>query len=542
MINNYFTLEAILAEISYDIKNSAIISSFTRVKRTLDLILMKDGRKPSLIKVSCVPNQNYLFLKRELPAIPKGAAIFPAIIGVKIIAAEVVKYDRVVIFRLSNQQQLVVNFFGTHSNVYLTDSKNKVVDRFLKRGLELGEEVNLTPKESTNQHKSLSDVSNFNLNDPVTAEGISQLFPYLSKELASEIIFRLQHVLQTQSSLNEISDFSWASKQKLLNCILREILDELSHPTPCIYYKENKPYLFSIIRLHHLSSLKFERCITVNSCIIRYVSETERNQATEDLKKSLSKTVRKKIRDIKTTIEKIEKELAEHREKRYRFYAETLMANFAAIPRGSSSYAAKWGEDLITIPLDPKLKPIQNAQLYFEKAKKARISQSQAIHRKEELDLTLKKLECVLAQVETVEGQQQLKSILNKEGLKPLPQTKFRKFDQHGYVIYVGRNTLNNEELTFNYARPNDIFLHARGTSGSHVIIRNQSKNYPPKKIIEFAAELAAYYSKANSSLIVPVTYTMKKYVKKVKGKPGSVRIDREEVIFVSPKKPAPHE
>jgi len=79
------------------------------------------------------------------------------------------------------------------------------------------------------------------------------------------------------------------------------------------------------------------------------------------------------------------------------------------------------------------------------------------------------------------------------------------------------------------------VFLHARGVSGSHVIIRNASREYPQKPIIEFAARLAAHYSKARTSGIVPVAYTMRKFVKKARGKPGAVLVDREEVLFVKP-------
>lgn len=543
MLNNFFTLEAILNEIRDDIESSTVTSAYTRSRKSLDIVSIKKGRKPSLIKVSCAPAHNYLFLRKDLSSTPTGVKVFPNIIGIKIIAAEAVKFNRIVIFYLSNQQRLVIKLFGIHSNVYLIDNNNKVIDRFLKHGMEPGDEVDFSPEKLTSQFKEPGVIPNFMLNVTPTIENLLSSFPYLSRELALEIVFRFQKILQDSNYSLDKSDSEQTLRQTLINETLKEVFDELAHPAPHIYYKLNKPYLFSIIKLNHLSDLKFEACKTVNDGIMKYVSKTDKVKEIENLKESLTQTIKKKIADTKRTITKIEKELSENREKKYRKYAETLMANFDAIPKGSSSYTTKDGDELITIPLDPKLKAIENAQLYYEKAKKAKISQSKTTHRKEQLELVLKNLETELYQIGLQEDQQKLKQIAKKGYLIPSTQTKFRQFNQEGYVIYVGKNARNNEELTFNYARPNDIFLHARGVSGSHVIIRNQSKNYPPKKIIEYAAELAAYYSKASSSSIVPVTYTMKKYVKKAKDQPGAVRVDREEVIFVSPpRKPASQE
>lgn len=114
----------------------------------------------------------------------------------------------------------------------------------------------------------------------------------------------------------------------------------------------------------------------------------------------------------------------------------------------------------------------------------------------------------------------------------------FREFEKNGYKIFVGKDAKNNDNLTFGYAKPNDIFLHARGVSGSHVIIKNPTREFPQKPVLQYAASIAAHYSKARTSRIVPVAYTMRKFVKKAKGEPGAVLIDREEVIYVKPEIP----
>jgi predicted ribosome quality control (RQC) complex YloA/Tae2 family protein len=114
---------------------------------------------------------------------------------------------------------------------------------------------------------------------------------------------------------------------------------------------------------------------------------------------------------------------------------------------------------------------------------------------------------------------------------------KFKKFElKNGFVLFVGKDSDNNDELTTKFAKPNDIWLHSKDLGGSHCIIKNNNKIFPPKEIIEQAAEICAYYSKGRNSKYVPVLYTFKKNVVKPKGaKSGAVRVNKEEVIFVTP-------
>ena len=123
-------------------------------------------------------------------------------------------------------------------------------------------------------------------------------------------------------------------------------------------------------------------------------------------------------------------------------------------------------------------------------------------------------------------------------------ETKFRKFQLgEGYVLYVGKNAANNDELTMRFAKPNDIWLHARGSSGSHCVIKSESGKKDekvPKTILKAAAEIAAFYSGAKNAKYTPVCYTQKKYVHKPKGaNVGAVTLQREDIIMVEPRQPA---
>jgi predicted ribosome quality control (RQC) complex YloA/Tae2 family protein len=105
------------------------------------------------------------------------------------------------------------------------------------------------------------------------------------------------------------------------------------------------------------------------------------------------------------------------------------------------------------------------------------------------------------------------------------------------WEVFIGRNAVNNDLLTFKFANKWDIWLHAQGVSGSHVIIRVPGRGQnPPQKIIEQAARLAAANSRAKHSASVPVIFTQVRFVSRLrKAQPGTVTVRNEKVLFVNP-------
>ena len=120
-------------------------------------------------------------------------------------------------------------------------------------------------------------------------------------------------------------------------------------------------------------------------------------------------------------------------------------------------------------------------------------------------------------------------------------KSSFRHFLVGGrYHIFVGKDSKNNDLLTTQFAKQNDFWFHARSVSGSHVVLRvENTKEVIPKNILQKAASVAAYYSKAKTSKLVPVTYTLKKYVSKnSRHEPGQVTVTKETVLLVKPEIP----
>jgi predicted ribosome quality control (RQC) complex YloA/Tae2 family protein len=127
----------------------------------------------------------------------------------------------------------------------------------------------------------------------------------------------------------------------------------------------------------------------------------------------------------------------------------------------------------------------------------------------------------------------------NKQGKTKLAGpgggTPLRVQSRDGFTILIGKNSRQNEEVTFRQATSNDMWLHARNIPGSHVIIKAAGRNIP-RSTIEQAASIAAYYSQARGSTHVPIDYTLQKNVKHMKGGgPGMVTYERERTIEAEP-------
>jgi len=291
-----------------------------------------------------------------------------------------------------------------------------------------------------------------------------------------------------------------------------------------------------------LKSENFKKYESVNECIREFRIQYDRHQRDSDRKTDMLEMLNRKINSLRRTLLKIDSDLEKFREEKYRSFGEYIMSHLNKIKQGDTSVFVDEGK--IEIKLDPALTPVRNAQAYFDKSKRARLSKQQTEQRRKEIVKELSEATTLFDQIKLQKDRDLLRSLKKKEPVSKWilseeeEHSSFREFEKSGYKIFVGKDAKNNDKLTFGFAKPNDIFLHARGAAGSHVIIRNLSREFPQKPILQFAASIAAHYSKARSSGIVPVAYTMRKFVKKAKGDPGAVLLDREEVIFVKPEIP----
>jgi len=218
-----------------------------------------------------------------------------------------------------------------------------------------------------------------------------------------------------------------------------------------------------------------------------------------------------------------------------------IQANLNAIPKGAKEVElTDFDGEVRRIELDPAKSPVQNMELYFRLYKKMKSGREKV---KELMATTEKRIAELEALVEDVgcgrrldEAEKlvrELSARRRRKGEKRM-RRRLRKFvSSDGYEIYVGRNERENDYLSLRFARRDDLFLHASGYAGSHIIVRTEGKEVPESTLQE-AAMLAVYYSKARRRGGASVSVARCADVRKPKGfKPGTVTIRNFRVMEV---------
>jgi len=226
-------------------------------------------------------------------------------------------------------------------------------------------------------------------------------------------------------------------------------------------------------------------------------------------------------------------------------HGETLKANLGALKKGMDSFQG--------VPLDPAKTPVENMNRYFHLARKAKGAMEIVRRRKREVAESVYYLESLEAQLSAAQTRDDLVAVRQelsssfapkkkpagkKRGVRPdaprpvVPQVERIEF--HGHAILVGRNNVGNDRIVKELSAPDDLWLHAQGIPGSHVLVKRPAGKEVPKEVIEEAARLAVFHSKAKGSQNVPVFLAEARHVSKFKGaKPGLVRIAKHSTVFV---------
>jgi predicted ribosome quality control (RQC) complex YloA/Tae2 family protein len=227
----------------------------------------------------------------------------------------------------------------------------------------------------------------------------------------------------------------------------------------------------------------------------------------------------------------------------YHQIGDIIMSNLSSIRMGSENITLFdfYNERDLEIKLKPTMNPQKNAENYYRKGKNQKqeikiINRNISI-RKKEVEI----LEKQVAELNDIDDFKALKEFIRDNSLdtsktpKQLPP-QFKVYRHLGFKILVGRNAKNNDELSFRHSYKEDLWLHAKDVTGSHVLIKYQSGKPFPKPVIEKAAQLAAYYSKNKNSNTCPVIITEKKFVRKSKRMPpGTVVVEKEKMLMVQP-------
>jgi len=258
----------------------------------------------------------------------------------------------------------------------------------------------------------------------------------------------------------------------------------------------------------------------------------QRGRAASETKK------RDAVRKIRKTVEKLKAESGDDKHiEEQRVFGELLLAHITTIKKNQDrvTLCNPYTQKDAVIELDPAKTAQQNAQTYFKEYKRLKRGRPKVLQRIHDLEKKIGQLERSVAAEPEKPPPQAAKA-------KPQKAKPYREFVlSSGSLVYVGKSAHGNDELTFAVARPDDYFFHVRGYEGAHTLLKVSVPRgqKPSHDDIYAAAAIAAYYSKARNQNKVPVSYAARKYIKKnKKGKPGSVILMREEVVFVNPALP----
>jgi predicted ribosome quality control (RQC) complex YloA/Tae2 family protein len=286
--------------------------------------------------------------------------------------------------------------------------------------------------------------------------------------------------------------------------------------------------------------------------------------AHETIIRRIARPARRKADSLRRLASNLEADIANAAlHERERREAETLAAYQTRVPPGASEIELPDPYDpdqVMRIELEPS-KPLRTQiEKRFKRATKMEKRVGHAIRRldlvrreADDLDASLRLLETATSFTDAlrlVEAMRAKFSIELEDRTPPIggPRKRVQEktyreldLDAHWFVI-VGRSNHENDEITFKVAAPTDLWFHAHGVPGSHVVLKARGGGEGPSaRILERAASVAAHYSKARHSGLVPVIYTQRKYVRKFRGAaPGEVTCEREKMVMVPPILPEP--
>lgn len=290
----------------------------------------------------------------------------------------------------------------------------------------------------------------------------------------------------------------------------------------------------------------------ISAAIEAHYQNTESTLALDTAKITRLHVLKKTIKKAQRRIEAWREDLAKAATYRdYARYGELIKANLGSIKRGTGRITVVdyFDDSLpeITIPLDTTKSAQGNMDDYFRKHRKYLTAERELKPRIERAARDLDILRQELLAIEQGTWAPPTASpftpstkvrTTTRKGQESGDQRRgpFRRFTStDGFPIFVGHNARENDELTFGLAKSDDLWLHARGTPGSHVVVRLEKGTDPPPETMRDAATLALLYSDLKKSGKGEVIYTKRKWVKKAKGQaPGAVIVTQEKSLHVN--------
>lgn len=438
---------------------------------------------------------------------------------------EQVGNDRQIIFHISTKDEigdrlkiaLITEIMGKHSNIILLEkTSQKIIESIKHIGF------------SQNQYRTILPGSTY-IAPPLN----TAIDPFKATD---EEIFE---ALQTEQLQQKLQGIGRDSKNALTGLSVKEFKEKLLTVTPSIYPNDT----FSSIKLAD----EFVSFDSLSEMLDTYYADKAERDRVKQVAASVIKKIQNELKKNRDKLKKQERELlATDNAEIFRQKGELLNTFLNQVPNDKSNVTLEnyYTNEPIEIALNPALSPVQNAQRYFHRYQKLKqavkflgeqiAKTKETIHYLESVESNLENAD--VAEIADIREELiqtgYIKQKYRNKKQKMLPPEKYQAED--GTIILVGKNNLQNEQVSFKLSRRGDLWFHVKDIPGSHVLITGNTN--PSDETTTFAGELAAYFSKARYSNLVQVdVLDVKKLHKPTGTAPGFVTYDREKTIRVTP-------
>lgn len=537
------------------------------------VLTVKNNRNNYRLLLSASPSLPLAYLTEDRGTNPMAAPNFCMLLrkhisGGRIVSIIQPEMERIIKFEIEHLNELgdlctkflIVELMGKHSNIIFCQPDGTIIDSIKHISLNVSSVREVLPGRSYFIPNTMLKMNPMSIRaEDFMEKVLSKPLPVgkaiytsltgISPLIAEEICFRAS--IDSGMSTNGLSD---VEKLHLFGVFSRLMEDVENHRfTPVIIYRGKEPAEFSALPLTCYSDCESRNFDSISTVLRSYYAEknasTRIRQKSHDLRHVVSTALDRTRKKYDLQLKQLKD--TEKREK-YKIYGEMLNTYGYGLEEGAKSLTCLnyYTNKEITVPLDSQLSPQENAKKYFERYGKlkrtfeALSTLTEETHEEmEHLDsistaLDLAQTEGDLAQIkeELIQAGYVKRHASGKNAKKQkLTSQPLHYISSDGYDIYVGKNNLQNEELTFKFANGGDWWFHAKGIPGSHVVVKTGGDELPDRTFEE-AARLAAYYSKNRSSEKVEIDYIQRKHVKKPNsGKPGFVIYHTNYSMMIAP-------
>ncbi len=522
------------------------------------LITIKQSDATYRLVLSANPTLPLIYLSSENKPGPLNAPNFCMLLRKHLQNGRIVSItqpglERIVIFEIEHldemgdlcRKKLIIEIMGKHSNLVFVNSNDIIVDSIKRVSSQMSSKREVLPGRSYFMVDILEKLNLFDYDfNNIKADILSKPMP-LYKAIYSSftgISPTLAIEICNKAGIDADIPTAGLNNEQILSFVksMRDILEKLKRNdfSPCIAYEGGKPVEFNAFELTgYADTVRFD---SMSEVVEKYYHEkevyTRIRQRSTDLRKTVSTILERDVK--KYDLQLLQMKDTEKKDK-YRIYGELLNTyGYSAKPGDKSIDVINYyTNEPMTIPLDETLSATDNAKKYFDKYAKLKRTYEALENLTKEVEAEIEHLRSIENALDIARSEDDLMQIRDElyisgyvkkhasASRKIKSKSKpFHYISSDGYDIYVGRNNLQNDELTFKFAIGNDWWFHAKKAPGSHVILKSGGSNELPDRAFEEAAALAAYYSSVRDQDKVEIDYVLKKQVKKPVGaKPGFV-------------------